>query len=91
MKFLAKIGAFMCAIAILTGCTDPGASKPEVSGVTHYQSEGGVVDYYISTIHHKGHSYLLYQARAGYAGYGGLTHDPDCPCHNKTTHVQDSI
>lgn len=41
-------------------------------------------------VEYKGHSYIIfaYHHAASYAGYGGLTHNPDCPCH-KTDSISD--
>lgn len=33
----------------------------------------------IVTMEHDGHSYIVYKG----AERGGITHDPDCPCHQK--------
>lgn len=34
-------------------------------------------------VEYKGHSYIIFAYHLGgsYVGYGGLTHNPDCPCH----------
>lgn len=34
-------------------------------------------------VEYKGHSYIIfaYHPVASYASFGGLTHNPDCPCH----------
>lgn len=33
----------------------------------------------LHTVEYNGHSYIIYQGRYK----GGITHDPDCPCHEK--------
>lgn len=33
----------------------------------------------IVTMEHNGHSYIIYKGDGG----GGITHDPDCRCHEK--------
>lgn len=37
----------------------------------------------ITEFNYKGHKYLLYRQSFAYQEYGGITHDPDCPCHKK--------
>lgn len=41
----------------------------------------------LHTVEYNGHSYIIYQGRYK----GGITHDPDCPCHEKgeTSHDND--
>lgn len=51
----------------LTGC-----GKPTQEQVDDIYSRDLV------TVNYKGHSYILYKAHK----QGGITHDPDCPCHN---------
>ena len=38
-------------------------------------------------VEYKGHSYILfmYHVSGAYAGYGGLTHNPDCKCQKGDT------
>ncbi len=38
---------------------------------------------HIKEFNYKGHRYLLYQRAFGHAGVADITHDPDCPCHEK--------
>lgn len=39
---------------------------------------------FIKEFNYKGHRYLLYQRPFGYGGLAvGITHDPDCPCHER--------
>lgn len=33
----------------------------------------------LHTVEYNGHSYIIYQGRYK----GGITHDPDCPCHER--------
>lgn len=37
----------------------------------------------ITAFNYNGHEYLLYKHPYGKGGGGGITHDPDCPCHQK--------
>lgn len=37
----------------------------------------------ITEFEYKGHKYLLYDNKYGNCSIGGITHDPDCPCHQK--------
>lgn len=60
----------LCAIA-LTGCEE----------LTQEQIDADVASH-IQKVNYGGHKYLLYQLN-GYQGYGGITHDPDCPCREK--------
>lgn len=34
-------------------------------------------------VEYKGHSYIIfaYHTAGSYIGFGGLTHNPDCPCY----------
>lgn len=34
----------------------------------------------LHTVEYNGHSYIIYQSRYK----GGITHDPDCPCHDES-------
>lgn len=56
----------LCAVA-LTGCKRENMRKDY--GFDVYDS--------IQTVDYKGHRYIVYK---GYRK-GGITHDPDCPCH----------
>lgn len=38
---------------------------------------------HITEFNYKGHKYLLYKCAYAKGGIGGITHDPDCPCHEK--------
>lgn len=37
----------------------------------------------ITEFNYKGHRYIGYCYYAGSCSIGGITHDPDCPCHQK--------
>lgn len=39
---------------------------------------------YIEEFNYKGHRYLLYERKYGQIGLAGITHDPDCPCHDES-------
>lgn len=56
-------------VLTLTGCVSKDIR--EDSGFDRYDC--------ITTAEHNGHSYIIYK---GYRK-GGITHDPDCPCHKK--------
>ena len=73
MKHLTTIlAAVLCAVC-LSGC----------EGRTPEQRQQDINDKYavnIKTVNFRGHSYILYpKFRYG----GGITHDPDCPCHKE--------
>lgn len=38
---------------------------------------------HITEFNYKGHHYLKYDDGNGKLSVGGITHDPDCPCHQK--------
>ena len=63
----------LCAIA-LTGC---GEQKTQEEFQQYLDNR---CDGYIKTVNYRGHSYILY-SESGKGG--GITHDPDCPCHQK--------
>lgn len=72
MKHLTTIlAAVLCAVC-LSGCVDN--RTPE-------ERQRDIDDLYIrkiKTVNYRGHSYILYsEFKTG----GGITHDPDCPCH----------
>lgn len=62
----------LCAVA-LTGCENPSANAQSQRCVI----ESSGVPEYLEVVKFKGHSYILFN---GYKR-GGITHDPDCPCH----------
>lgn len=39
----------------------------------------------ITEFTYKGHSYIAIRRGYGNSVWGGITHDPDCPCHAKDT------
>lgn len=39
---------------------------------------------YIKEFNYQGHRYLLYEHWVGRSGVAGITHDPDCPCHDES-------
>lgn len=65
-----KLLIFALLALTLTGCVKPEQGLESTSGLFH---EG------ITTTEYNGHRYILYK---GYER-GGITHDPDCPCHEK--------
>ena len=67
--------AILALLALtLTGCED--SRTPEQK----QQYLGNRYDGYIKTVNYRGHSYILYSE---YRTGGGITHDPDCPCHKE--------
>lgn len=79
MKHLTAIlAAVLCAVC-LSGCVDN--RTPE----QRQQYLDNRYDDYIKTVNYRGHSYILYSE---YKTGGGITHDPDCPCHNKQSNNQ---
>ena len=58
----------------LTGCLE----ESQMGKVDTNQQWLNEVDDKIVTAEYHGHSYIIYK---GYEK-GGITHDPDCPCHN---------
>jgi len=63
--------ALVCIIA-LQSCTIS-ADKEEAEKMAESFQE----------VEYKGHSYIIfaYHQAFSYAGYGGISHNPDCPCH----------
>lgn len=49
---------------------------------TQLQRDADMADH-ITEVNYKGHRYLLYKEGYSHRGYGGIVHDPDCPCHKK--------
>lgn len=47
------------------------------------QGKDAVAASHITEVNYKGHRYLLYKKGYSHRGYGGIVHDPDCPCHKK--------
>ena len=64
-----KITLLALLALTLTGCEKENVSKDD--GFDKYDS--------INKAEYNGHSYIIYK---GYSK-GGITHDPDCPCHEK--------
>ena len=77
MKHLTAIlAAVLCAVC-LSGCEE--------------QKTQEQIDAYVASkiteFNYKGHKYLLYKQSYGKGGVGGITHDPDCPCHRNQSSV----
>lgn len=70
MKKLTTLLLALCAVA-LTGCENP---------KTQEQIDDGMASH-ITEFNYKGHRYLKYDSGSGKWAIGGITHDPDCPCH----------
>lgn len=62
----------------LTGCEDN--RTPE----QRQKALDADIACHIKTFNYQGHRYLLYQRAFGHAGVAGITHDPDCPCHDES-------
>ena len=78
MKHLTTIlAAVLCAVC-LSGCEDN--RTPEQRQEQWQQYLDDRYDGYIKTVNYRGHSYILYSK---YRTGGGITHDPDCPCHKE--------
>lgn len=71
MKHLTTIlAAVLCAVC-LSGCEE---QKTQEQIDAYMES-------HITEFNYKGHKFLLYKQRYAKGGVGGITHDPDCPCH----------
>lgn len=71
MKHLTTIlAAVLCAVC-LSGCEEQ---------KTQEQIDADMASH-ITEFNYKGHKFLLYKQRYAKGGVGGITHDPDCPCH----------
>ena len=73
MKHLTTIlAAVLCAVC-LGGCEEQ---------KTQEQIDAKIASD-ITEFNYKWHKYLLYERCYGKGGIGGITHDPDCPCHKE--------
>ncbi len=70
-KKLALVFLALCAVA-LTGCVEPTQEQINADISAH-----------INEFTYKGHHYILYRSGGVNSRIGGITHDPDCPCHKK--------
>lgn len=61
----------------LTGCEDNRTPEQRQKALDADKAR------YIKEFNYKGHRYLLYERWIGRSGVAGITHDPDCPCHEK--------
>lgn len=50
--------------------------------MTQQQIDADVATH-ITEFNYKGHRYMLYRSNYSRYAIGGITHDPDCPCHKK--------
>lgn len=57
----------------LTGCEDNRTQEQIDADIAIDMTE----------FNYKGHKYLFYKRSYGKGGLGGITHDPDCQCHEK--------
>ncbi|MDE6330066.1 MAG: hypothetical protein K2L83_05060 [Muribaculaceae bacterium] len=68
------LAAVLCAVC-LSGCVK-NSQMGKVN--TDQRCLNGTYDK-IVTAEYRGHSYIIYKG----IEKGGITHDPDCPCHKK--------
>lgn len=68
-----KITLLVMCIITLTGC---GGTAGKVNTEQHLLNN---IDDAILSAEYNGHKYIIYKGRY----QGGITHDPDCPCHQK--------
>lgn len=45
------------------------------------QEVQAMADEHFMNTEYKGHKYVVFMFSIGQAGFAGLEHDPDCPCH----------
>lgn len=45
----------------------------------------------ITEFTYKNHKYIAIQEGFGYYAWGGIVHDPDCPCHTDTLYLTDTL
>ena len=73
MKHLTTIlAAVLCAVC-LSGCEEQKMQELIDADMASH----------ITEFSYKGHKYLLYKRGYCKGGIGGITHDPDCPCHKE--------
>ena len=71
MKHLTIIlAAVLCAVC-LSGCEEQ---------KTQEQIDADMASH-ITEFNYKGHQYIRYISDGVKSAVGGITHDPDCPCH----------
>lgn len=73
-----KLLLALCAIA-LTGCENLIINAQPQQRVDSQQPQN---DPHMSRIYFDGHYYIKYETKSR-IGIISITHDPDCPCHNK--------
>lgn len=70
--------AILALLALtLTGCEDN--RTPE----QRQKALDADIACHIKAFNYQGHRYLLYEKRFGHGAAAGITHDPDCPCHER--------
>ena len=79
MKKLTILFLSMLALT-LTGCEDNRTREQIDTGIASQSIASQSIASQITEFNYKGHKYLLYRQ---VGGYGGIAHDPDCPCHKK--------
>lgn len=86
-KIKLTICAAICALCTLSSCGD--VVKDEhiikdnsvVHRVTYSNNSKSYESFQINKITYEGHEYLYVREKCGYAGYFGITHSGNCPCH----------
>ena len=70
--------AILALLALtLTGCEDNRTPEQRQKALDAGKAR------FIEEFNYKGHRYLLYERPFGHSGVACITHDPDCPCHEK--------
>ena len=74
---------FLTILALLaltmTGCKKPTPEERQQIQERKQKIDDEIRRNDLHTVEYNGHSYIIYQGRYK----GGITHDPDCPCHQK--------
>lgn len=70
-------------IPVLISCEE---NKPKVIENKETIKSG---DYeIIKEFTYKGHHYISFQEGFSYYSWGGIVHDPECPCHKDTLNIK---
>lgn len=72
MKKATIIQTAIVCMAAMVSCKPKTQQQKDAYMATH-----------ITEFNYKGHRYLLYKVSYANMAYGGITHNPDCPCHKK--------
>ena len=74
-----KITLLIMCIITLTGCKKPTPEERQQIQERLQKIDDENCREDLHTVEYNGHSYIIYQGRYK----GGITNDPDCPCHQK--------